>query len=44
MGGQRQCRDYAAWKGRRIFESATAAVVGGPVYCGDRDGVVRKIS
>lgn len=37
---QRLCRV----EGEENFESATAAVVGGPVYCGDGDGVVRKIS
>ena len=42
MGGllaRDSARDYAAWKGRGIFETAAAAVVGGRVYCGGGDGV-----
>ena len=41
--GRGSARDYAAWKESGNFKSAAAAVVGGLVYCGDGDGVVRKM-
>jgi hypothetical protein len=41
--GRSSARDYAVRKGRGNFESAAAAVVGGPVYCGDGDVDVRKM-
>jgi hypothetical protein len=41
--GRASARDYATWKGRGNFKRAAAAVVGGPVYCGDGDGVMRKV-
>ena len=47
MGGllsRGSARDYAAQEGRGDFESVAAAGAGGPVYCGDRGGVARKIS